>query len=257
VAYKYSLRGRAPVSLIALHSAEGARTAKALGNYFYRDDVQASSHVGIDAYATLQYVPPQFAAWTLRSGNPISENAELCAFARWTRAQWLSMATVDGCAAPRLIVSRAAAWARSRALARGIPLKRLTPVQVGQGAWGLIDHHAWTIGKRDGSHTDVGGGFPWDVFLAEVLGTTKQEDDVSKPFQDLLLAREEDVDGSTYPKVFVGNGVTCRHVANEQDLENLRYRIRMAGGNDTVQEGWAKGTLFGVLGVEVKAVKAS
>jgi hypothetical protein len=169
VAYKFSYRGSRPVSLITIHTAQGARTARALGNYFWRDDVQASSHVGIDANETLLYVPYHLAAWTLRSGNPISENAELCGFAEWTRAQWLSTDVVNGCVNPRAMVSRAAAWARERALARGIPLQRLTPVQVGQNAWGLIDHYAWTIGKQDGTHTDVGGNFPWDVFMNEVL----------------------------------------------------------------------------------------
>lgn len=168
MAYKYSERGSRPVSLIVIHTAEGARTAAALGAYFIRADVQASSHVGIDGSSTLQFVAYDKAAWTTRSANPISESAEMCAFSRWTRDQWLSSGTVDGVVNPRAMVSRAAAWARSRALARGIPLTRLTPVQVGQNAWGLIDHYAWTIGKKDGTHTDVGGSFPWDVFLQEV-----------------------------------------------------------------------------------------
>jgi hypothetical protein len=176
MAYKYSERGTRPVSLIVIHTAEGARTAAALGAYFQRADIQASSHVGIDGSSTLQFVPYNKAAWTVRSGNPISENAELCGFARWTRPQWLSTGTVDGVVNPRAMVSRAAAWARSRALARGIPLTHLTPVQVGQNAWGLIDHFAWTIGKKDGTHTDVGGSFPWDVFMAEVL----EGDDMSQ-----------------------------------------------------------------------------
>lgn len=187
MAYKYSERGGRPVSLIVIHTAEGARTAAALGAYFIRPDVQASSHVGIDSSSTLQFVPYDKAAWTVRSGNPISENAELCAFARWTRAQWLSTGIVDGVVNPRVMVSRAATWARFRALARGIPLTRLTPVQVGQNAWGLIDHYAWTIGKKDGTHTDVGGGFPWDVFMQEVtsgaggefVATAQEIDDIA------------------------------------------------------------------------------
>lgn len=167
--YKSSARGSRPTRLVTIHTAEGAKSARALGSYFYDDDTQASSHVGIDAAEVLQYVAYDRAAWTLRSGNPISDNAELCAFARWTRAQWLSTGTVDGCANPRQILRNAAYWARSRALARGIPLQRLTPVQVGQGTWGLIDHYSWTVGMKDGTHTDVGTGFPWDVFMADVL----------------------------------------------------------------------------------------
>lgn len=95
--------------------------------------------------------------------------------------------------------------------------------------------------------------------MGRALGITDQdqdeEDDV-KPFQGLMLAREaEGAEGSSWPKVFVGDGITCRHVASETDLSNLQYRIRQAGGNADVAEGWAPGSLFGVLGVEVKATQ--
>jgi hypothetical protein len=172
MSYKSSVRGTRPVRLITIHTAEGARTARALGNYFWRSDIQASSHVGIDAAETLLYVPYDRAAWTLRSGNPISDNAEMCAFAAWTRDEWLSVDTVDGCANPRAILRNAATWARERAIARGIPLQRLTSVQVAQGAWGLIDHYAWTVGMKDGTHSDVGADFPWDAFMADVQQTS-------------------------------------------------------------------------------------
>ncbi|HYQ62703.1 glycoside hydrolase family 25 protein [Actinophytocola sp.] len=89
--------------------------------------------------------------------------------------------------------------------------------------------------------------------LAALLGYDQEEEDV-KPFQDLMLAREaEGQPGSSWPKVYAGNGVTCRHVQNELDLTNLQFRIEQAGGDPTVQEGWAAGTLPGVLGVEVGA----
>lgn len=180
MAYKWSYRGSRPVSLIALHTAEGARTARSLGSYFYQPSTQASSHVGIDAVEILQYVPYQYAAWTLRSGNPISDNAEMCAFSRWSRAQWLSTTPVDGCENPRQMLRNAASWTRARAAARGIPLNRLTPVQVSQGVWGVIDHYAWTVGMSDGSHSDVGTGFPWDVFFSDLTGGNVSVEDIER-----------------------------------------------------------------------------
>jgi hypothetical protein len=79
-----------------------------------------------------------------------------------------------------------------------------------------------------------------------------EEEDV-KPFQDLMLAREAKGEkGSSWPAVYVGNGIVRRHVANETDLTNLQYRIERAGGDPAVQEGWAAGSLAGVLGVLVK-----
>lgn len=240
MAYKFSERGSRPVSLIVIHTAEGARTAAALGAYFIRADVQASSHVGIDGSSTLQYVPYDKAAWTTRSANPISESAEMCAFARWTRDQWLSVGVVDGVVNPRAMVSRAAAWARSRALARGIPLARLTPVQVGQNAWGLIDHYAWTIGKKDGTHTDVGGNFPWDVFMQEVtagaegelVATAKEIDDIATAVTNKVWSMagwHPDVEGGIkmgdqvaytnhYANMIPGLVAAVAAIANDQDI---------------------------------------
>jgi len=169
MSYKSSPRGSRPVDKIAIHTAEGSRTAASLGSYFWRDDIQASSHVGIDANNTLQYVPYDRAAWTLRSGNPISDNAEICGFAHWSREQWLSTGTVDGCVNPRAMLDRAAAWIRSRSQARGVPILKLIPNQVAAGWDGVIGHVDWTLGMGDGTHTDPGPNFPWDYVINKAL----------------------------------------------------------------------------------------
>lgn len=164
MAYKSDPRGTRPVSLLVLHSAEGARTAESLGSYFYRPDIMASSHVGIDDTHILQYVPYERSAWTVRSGNPISDNAELCGFAAWSRDVWLNE--------HRGMLDLAAGWLSARAHARGIPLSKLTPAQVGANAWGVIGHVDWTYGKHDGTHTDPGGNFPWDYVMGQAGGWT-------------------------------------------------------------------------------------
>lgn len=165
MAYKSDPRGSRPVSLVVGHTAEGSRTAASLGSYFFQPTTQASSHVGIDAGATLQYVGYDRSAWTVRSGNPISDNAEMCAFARWSRDTWLSTGVVDGCSNPRAILDRFADWVRSRCLARGIPIRHLTGAQVAAGMAGVIGHWEWTSGMLDGTHTDPGTGFPWDYVI--------------------------------------------------------------------------------------------
>lgn len=152
-----SARGKAPVRLIIIHTAEGARTVTSLGNYFASAAIQASSHVGIDDTGVEQYVPYTEAAWTSRAANPISDNAELCGFAAWTRGQWLNE--------HHPMLERTAAWIRERCLARGIPIRKLTPAQVGSGMAGVCGHVDWTVGMKDGSHTDPGPGFPWDVVM--------------------------------------------------------------------------------------------
>lgn len=168
MAYKFSSRGGAPRLWVTVHTAEGSRTAASLGAYFYDPGTQASSHVGIDANNTLQYVSYANAAWTLRNGNEESDNAEICGFANWTRNEWLSTSTVDGCANPRAMVRRAALWAKARCLVTGIPIRHLTPTQVGAGMKGIIGHWDYTRGTGDGTHTDPGANFPWDIFFNDM-----------------------------------------------------------------------------------------
>lgn len=181
MAYKSSPRGTRPVSLLAIHTAEGARTARALAAYFWRDDIAASSHDAVDAHETIHMVPYERAAWTLRSGNPISDNLELCGFARWTRGQWLSTGVVDGVGNPRAMLDRTAAWIRARARARGIPMHKLSVTELGQGLWGVIAHADWTEAKSDGTHWDPGPGVPWDYVMDKATETNDDEEDDVKP----------------------------------------------------------------------------
>jgi N-acetyl-anhydromuramyl-L-alanine amidase AmpD len=150
-------RNGAKVRLIVIHTAEGARTVASLGAYFARSATQASSHAGIDDHSIETYVDYDRAAWTVRSGNHVSDNAELCGFAAWTRDEWLNQ--------HRPMLELAAGWIADRCTARGIPVVKLTPDQVAAGQPGVCGHVDWTIGMRDGSHTDPGPGFPWDVVI--------------------------------------------------------------------------------------------
>lgn len=163
-----SSRNGQRVRLVVLHTAEGAQTNASLFSYFDRTQ-NASSHVGIDdAGISDVWVPYDRAAWTLRGGNPYSENAEMCAWARWTRAEWL---THDA------LLSHAAAWVRSRCLARGIPIVKLSPAEVKAGKAGVCGHADYTYGTGDGTHTDPGPNFPWDIVISRAkAGAGKDED---------------------------------------------------------------------------------
>lgn len=174
---------------IAIHTAEGSTTAVGLGNYFATGTDQSSSHVGIDADGIVQYVPYDQQSWTLRRGNPYSENAELCGFASMTRGEWLSEVDVTRefipgkgrrtVRRPRQMLRHVSAWIARRCLANNTPIRKLSPAEVGRDVSGVIGHVDYTHGKRDGTHVDPGGAFPWDVVLTDALkfaGTTNKED---------------------------------------------------------------------------------
>lgn len=169
-----SSRGGIGIDWAALHSAEGARTVGSLFDFFNRGQ-HASSHAGADGYQLSEpWVPDERAAWTLLNGNPRSLNLELCGFAHWTREEWLSEGWVDGVWNPRQMIRHAAQWLREKCDKHNIPRRLLTPEEVGRGERGIIDHFRYTVGKKDGNHTDVGKNFPFDVLFADM----NEEDDM-------------------------------------------------------------------------------
>lgn len=179
-----STRGGAQVRLLVIHTTEGILRAADLRAW---KAWPGSSHAAADQYGALLdgpgdgFVDYGKASWTLRSGNAVSDNIELCALAKWTRTDWL--------ARPKLIEA-AAVWLARRHRARPhIPLVKLTPAQVRAGMSGVIGHNDWTVGMKDGTHWDPGPGFPWDLVLkrANQLAAGQQlpplpvEDDMPTP----------------------------------------------------------------------------
>lgn len=82
------------------------------------------------------------------------------------------------------------------------------------------------------------GGFLMDKAFG-FMPNDKKGDDM------LMLAQE-----IGNPKVFVGNGVTRRHVRSESELKDLQYWMGVAGHSTKVEQ-FKVGTLDGVLGIEV------
>jgi hypothetical protein len=169
----FSSRGGKKVRLLIVHTAEGSTSVEGLGAYFANAANQVSSHAGIDDHRIETYVPYDQAAWTCRSANAIADQVELCGFARWTRVQWMSEH-------PEMLLLTAQ-WLRERAAARGIPLRKLTPAQVAAGDSGVIAHVDWTVGMKDGTHTDAGNGFPWDYVMAVATGGSAPTPPTPKP----------------------------------------------------------------------------
>ncbi|MBA2324495.1 MAG: N-acetylmuramoyl-L-alanine amidase [Pseudonocardiales bacterium] len=185
-------RGGKTVRLIVVHTAEGARTVESLGAFFSRSTAQASSHAGIDDKRVETYVPYDQMAWTVRSGNAISDNVELCAFAAWTRDQWLNE--------HHRMLELTAGWIAERCRARNVPIRKLSPSELAAGQAGVIGHIDWTLGMKEGSHTDPGPGFPWDVVIQMANGAVtpipQQEDDMTDQDRAMLTAVYQQLSGS-------------------------------------------------------------
>ena len=157
-------RDGAPVLWITIHTSQGF-LGRPNDLYHYFDTVRTgSSHACADDNGIYEWIPYDRAAWTLRNGNNYSDNLEMLAMAEWTREQWLQH--------PNMI-RNAARWAANRCIARNITPRRLSDAQVaGRATKGIIDHATYTRATHDGTHWDVGLGFPWDVFMSHVFEFT-------------------------------------------------------------------------------------
>jgi hypothetical protein len=152
----YSSRGGAGVRLIVLHTAEGARTIEELGNFFKSSSSGVSSHVGIDDKAGTigEYVKRGSKAWTAANANPVAVQAELCAFAKWSTAEWNKHPAM---------LENTARWIAEEAKALGIPITKLSASQAQGSGRGVCQHN--DLGSWGGGHWDCGGGFPIDRVL--------------------------------------------------------------------------------------------
>jgi hypothetical protein len=158
----YSSRGGSAVTTIVLHTAEGATTYQSLGSYFANPASQVSSHVGIDdTPGTIgEYVDRPNKAWTAGNANPWSVQAELCAFAKWSPADWQ--------AHPQMLANTAA-WIAEEAAAFGIPIVSLSAADAqNPNARGVCQHN--DLGAMGGGHWDCGPGFPIDQVLSMAKG---------------------------------------------------------------------------------------
>jgi hypothetical protein len=167
-------RQGAKVIWLAVHSTEGNDILRVNDAVSLRDAAwwTGSSHAITDNEALLTpaqgCVPYDRAAWTLRGGNRYSDNIEQVGWARWSRAEWLAHpGTLD----------HTARWLAERSTARGIPLVKLSPAEVGARKAGVIGHWDYTLGTGDGSHTDPGPSYPWDVVIDRARAYAAGEED--------------------------------------------------------------------------------
>ena len=146
---------KSAVRLIVVHTAEGGTTFEGLGTFFAKPGSKVSSHVGIDDKPGVigEYVKPDRVAWTQGNANGYSVAAELLAFARWGRDEWLRH--------PNMLANTGA-WIAEEAQRFGIPIVKVDG--AGRGVCGHVDV------SGPGGHWDPGPGFPWDVVLAAAKG---------------------------------------------------------------------------------------
>lgn len=156
-------RRLATIELLVVHSTEG-ESARGAARWFTNPACRGSAHVVVDGIECFQTLPPSKIPWGAPGANGRGWHLEIAGRAGWTRAQWL---------AHRPTIERAAYKLAWHGRAFGIPIKRLQDGELRAGVKrGVVDHRQCSR-VFGGTHWDVGGGFPWDVFLSRAIAYRK------------------------------------------------------------------------------------
>lgn len=155
-------RGGARPTNFLLHTQQGPGSAETLAGYCLNPDHEASYHYTVDNWVTVaDVVDTNMASWSVGDANGYTIN--LCfagSFAEWSRDEWLSNMGQGIDVAAWLAVQDCRKY--------GIPITVNPPPYPRGHTPGISDHEWVTDVVGWGSHTDVGPGFPWDVFTAAV-----------------------------------------------------------------------------------------
>lgn len=174
-------RGGARVTNFLLHTQEGNGTAESLAAYLNNPNNGVSYHYTVRDGVVCDVVDTDLASWSVLSANPFTVN--LCfagSRAGWSRAAWLDIE-------PDIEIAAYLAVQDSHKY--GYPAEVIAPPY--RRAAGISDHRYVTDCLGIGTHTDVGPGFPWDVFTRYVRQFAQGEDE-DMSFTDAdraLLAR--------------------------------------------------------------------
>lgn len=149
-------RPNSDVKWIVIHDTEsGANTARSVARYFKSSNANGSAHLVVDDYECYRCLPNNAIPWGAPGANRAGFHIEICAYARWTRAQWL--------AHPRTL-KRAAYKTALHAKKFNIPITFRRAYGLKKGYKGITTH-AECSKAFGGTHTDPGSGFPMDYFL--------------------------------------------------------------------------------------------
>ena len=173
--YSTGRQGRRP-SLIVLHTMEAPESngrAKQVATWFAGPTApDSSSHYTVDNRDVWACVREADTAWAVGEWerNTESISIELAGYASQNIGQWHdAYSAAELRLAAKLVVDIATRWR--------IPLRRVSPFDLHQGASGICGHvDITTAYKVPGGHTDPWPRFPWPEFMQLVIsakGTTK------------------------------------------------------------------------------------
>jgi hypothetical protein len=233
---------------------------KDLDNWMDNNEVSYHNVINPDG-ETWNLVDTDRASWSALSANPFTINYVFAgSYAKQTRNEWLQK---FGNA-----IKQAAYLCAQDCHKYGIP----PVVRVGNSASGypslptndgVTDHYGITVGLRIGTHTDVGPGFPWDVFnnYLQQFYNNAIEDDMFSDQDRAMLQKVYDELTKRFPSRSIyrnpGEGLVdtlagfelnvdaavhadlVEEMAKRGDEDSINRVLRTAAGMGEAKDAWA------------------
>lgn len=180
---------------IVIHTTESSlrsNSAMAVASWLARTTYKASAHFVVDANQTIQIVDLADTAWGVGGSaqNASGVQIEIVGYASTTRENWLN-------GPEQRALCRAAALTALLGNTFDIPMLRVEPVGLQDGASGVVAHRSYSQTYGISNHTDPGPEFPWDGFLSQAAIYLEQAQllpplpqDVKKPDRPIAVGRE-------------------------------------------------------------------
>jgi len=230
--YSQAAGSNGTVTRIVVHDmemAEGRTTAETCARMFHTTDRQVSAHFCVDSDSVVQCVDLDRRAWHAPP-NSGSIGVEHAGFATQSRAQWLDP---YGSA----MLTRSAALTAWLCDTLDIPVVRRRASDLLAGRRGLCGHADVSSAWHETDHTDPGGAFPWDWYLAKVTSFLGATPPVPLPPRPVQVWSDPVLVGSR-PLQVAGN-IVYRHVnywmpigpGSQDDLEVLALKNALNGYN--------------------------
>lgn len=178
-ARNYTKANRSELRLIVIHTMESPEkpsTARAVAQWFASQNApQASAHACVDNTEVVLCVKEQDIAWGAPGANRDGYHIEHAGYAAQTAADWNDEYS-------RAMLELSARHAADIATRYELPIVHLSVADVAAGkAKGLCGHVDVTNAFHKSTHTDPGGAFPWDNYLAMVAEFMRERADTEPP----------------------------------------------------------------------------
>lgn len=145
---------RNTTQMVVIHATDNTASDEAEASYASHRPDQISAHFFSDEDSVIQGVLLTHVAYgCYPTGNSRSIQFELCGISgQLTDATMRRVAPIVKRVCDRY----------------GIPIVKLSPADLRAGARGICGHGDVTLAWGEGTHTDPGASFPWDMFLSYI-----------------------------------------------------------------------------------------